>query len=446
MKTRTSVLALSGAGAIAFSSLSVGAFQDRPPASATAPLVIRVGVDLIQIDAKVTDKLGRPVTDLRAGDFILEVDGERQPLTNVAYFDDGPKAPGAVPEGATPLAPAAPSDTDHKVVFLIDDLNMSFDSMSQTRRALTEFASEWEAQRTRAALVKTSDKARAISFFVTPDQFEKAAAGLRYTTRSNLGNQSRPPIAESMATGRSAARLGGGQGAKRGAAPDVETATAVNPSKVSENLQQRLFSLVSTINALRSLPGRKAVVLVSEGFPTAPQGADPLGFKTPLISLFFGNSENRAAVALTTEVANRASVVLYTVDPRGLVSFFPDASDDDFKVSASLMRARALALFDSQGSLQDMADATGGLAIANRNDLPGGFGDVLRDQRAYYLIGFEPKAETFTKDAEGPKFHKIRLKVNRADVRVRTRDGFYGVTDEEVNDRAPMGPGKPSRQ
>ena len=232
---------------------------------------------------------------------------------------------------------------------------------------------------------------------------------------------------------------------RRGAAPDVETATAVNPSKVSENLQQRLFSLVSTINALRSLPGRKAVVLVSEGFPTAPQGADPLGFKTPLISLFFGNSENRGAVALTTEVANRASVVLYTVDPQGLVVDFPTASEEDFAVSARLMRARALARFDAQGSLQDMADATGGLAIANRNDLPGGFGDVLRDQGAYYLIGFEPKAKTFTKAADTPKFHKIKLSVNRTDVRVRTRDGFYGVTDEELNERAPVSPSKSSR-
>ncbi len=444
MRTRVGVL-LSSALAIALSPLPVVALQESPPASPATPLVIRVGVDLIQIDAKVTDKLGRPVTDLRAQDFILEVDGERQPLTNVAYFD-GAEAAAAAAGKETSLAPAAGSDTDHKVVFLIDDLNLSFDSMYHTRRALTKFASEWDAQRTQAALLKTSDKPKAISFFLTPDQFEKAAASLRYTTRSNQGIQSRPPIVESMATGRSAARLGGGQGAKRGAAPDVETATEVNQSKVSANLKQRMFSLVSTMNILRSVPGRKAVVLVSEGFPTAPQGADPLGFKTPLISLFFGNSENRAAVALTTEVANRASVVLYTVDPQGLVVDFPNASEEDFAVSARLMRARALARFDSQGSLQDMADATGGLAIANRNDLPGGFGDVLRDQRAYYLIGFEPKANTFTKDAARPKFHKIRLSVNRTDVRVRTRDGFYGVTDEELNDRAPMGPGKSSRQ
>lgn len=152
--------------------------------------------------------------------------------------------------------PESTGPQDHKVVFLIDDLSLSFDSMYHTRRALTKFASEWGASRTRAALVKTSDKPKPISFFVTPDQFEKAAAGLRYSTRSNQGIQSRPPLVESLATGRSTARLGGGQGAKRGAAPDVETATAVNQSKVSANLQQRMFSLVSTIPVASGAEGR----------------------------------------------------------------------------------------------------------------------------------------------------------------------------------------------
>jgi len=396
-----------------------------------------VGVDLIQIDAKVTDRLGRPVADLRVGDFILEVDGERTPLTNVAYFG-GTSAADTTSVGETPLARATGSDTDPNIVFLIDDLNMSLDSMHHTRLALAKFASEWGVSPARVALLKTSDKAPALSFFATPKLFEAAAAGLRYNVGSNQGVSSRPPAADNLSSGRNAARLGGGMDPRRGAAPDVEAAATVSQPKVSANLQQRMFSLVSTINALRSLPGRKAVVLVSEGFPTAAQGGDPLGFKTPLLSLFFGSSENRAAVALTTEVANRASVVLYTVDPRGLVVNFPDASDEDFAVALRLMRARAQALLDSQGSLQDLADATGGLAIANRNDLQGGFGDVLRDQGAYYLLGFEPSAKTFTKHAGKPRFHKIKLSVDRSDVRVRTRDGFYGVTDAEVNDRAPV--------
>ena len=47
---------------------------------------------------------------------------------------------------------------------------------------------------------------------------------------------------------------------------------------------------------------------------------------------------------------------------------------------------------------------------------------------------------TFAKKAGRPKFHRIKLKVNRPNLRVRTREAFYGVTDQEVNDRAPVGP------
>ena len=106
--------------------------------------------------------------------------------------------------------------------------------------------------------------------------------------------------------------------------------------------------------------------------------------------------------------------------------------------STDASRARWNSRTGSQASLQYLADDTGGLANATRNDLRGGFGDVLRDQSAYYLIGFEPPERTFVKNSGRPKFHKIKLSVNRKDVRVRTRAGFYGVTDEEVKRRAPL--------
>jgi len=55
---------------------------------------------------------------------------------------------------------------------------------------------------------------------------------------------------------------------------------------------------------------------------------------------------------------------------------------------------------------------------------------VLNDQESYYLIGFIPEEATFKREkARG--FHDLKVKVNRPGVRVRTRSGFFGVTDEE---------------
>lgn len=430
MKARAGVLVLLGAGAIASSSFNVAAVQDPSAAPKRAPLVIQVGVDLIQIDASVTDNVGRPVSDLRAEDFLLEVDGKKQPLTNAAYFGAPASAETAVAEPGTPI----PAGVGNTVIFIIDDLNMSFGSMYYARRGLTQFASEWGDSGTRAAIRTTSEEARSFTIFTSAERFEEAALKLRYNLHSNQGVR---PVT-TLITDR---RITGGM------SPDVQAAflSNANPSQVSSNLQQRLFSLVSTINTMRSLPGRKALVLVSEGFATISSGTGPLGFESPLTALFAGDSDVREAMRLITEVANRASVVLYTVDPRGLFVDFPSAEDSGApSLDSQYMNSGWFDRVHTQGSLQELAAATGGLAIVNRNDLRGGFSDVVRDQGAYYLIGFEPAAKTFVKSSGRAKFHKIKLTVNRPGLRVRTRAGFYGVTDQEVNERAPMAATSPT--
>ena len=430
MKTRAGVLALSGAAVVAFCTFSVGANQNTP--KTPQPLVIQVGVDLIQIDATVTDKRGRPVTDLRAEDFTLEVDGKKRPLTNAIHFGY-PAVAAAVSDAGNEMNPAAPAEGSepspgNTVVFVIDDLNMSFGSMYQARRGLTKFASEWEESRTRAAVRTTSDETMTFTLFNNAPEFENAAAQLRYNIGSNKGIRS----VDSMLSDR------GSSG--RMAAMMAEN-LAANPAVLHANMRQRFYSLITTINSLRSVPGRKAVVLVSEGFTSIPSGTSPLGSEGALSSLFLGTTGIHESVRLITEVANRASVVLYAVDPRGLILDGPSASEDPTPNQLTrTVNERIADRIVSQASLQQLADATGGLAIANRNDLKGGFGDVLRDQSAYYLLGFEPVDETFARKRGRPRFHKIKLKVNRPNLRVRTREGFYGVTDQEVNDRAPVGP------
>ena len=91
-----------------------------------------------------------------------------------------------------------------------------------------------------------------------------------------------------------------------------------------------------------------------------------------------------------------------------------------------------------QWTLTRLSEDTGGLSVYNHNDLKGGLNQIVNDQRAYYLIGFEPPKAAFEKSSGRPKFHEIKLKVNRPGVRVRTRAGFYGVTDDDVIQKAPL--------
>lgn len=430
MKARMGGLFMTGVAVLALTSpLTVSAQQGPAPgAPVSPPLVIKVGVDLIQIDAAVTDKQGRPVTDLRAEDFTLEIDGRKRPISNVGHFGQAEAAAdgsGATDGQANPYAESI-------VVFVIDDLNMSYKSMYDTKRALASFAEEMGPARPLMALRRTSDEDQKFSLHRSADRFASAVDDLKYHIRSSKGIFPEAPISAPAFMGRPADRTA------RNQAPVSDPTLGTTPAQEAQNLQQRAFSLVSTINSMRGFPGRKAVVLVSEGFWVDNQTRERFGGGLP-VSTVFDDTDVSGAVRLVTEVANRASVVLYPVDPRGLMDGGPSAAERVTAMQATdASRARWNSRTGSQASLQYLADDTGGLANATRNDLRGGFGDVLRDQSAYYLIGFEPPEKTFVKSSGRPKFHKIKLSVNRPGLKVRTRAGFYGVTDQEMIQRAPL--------
>src|SRR5687767_5123599 len=68
------------------------------------PSVLRIGVDLVRIDATVTDERGRHVTDLTADDFEVLQDNRVQKLSTFAFIsgEPGPAASGdAAPAAAT---------------------------------------------------------------------------------------------------------------------------------------------------------------------------------------------------------------------------------------------------------------------------------------------------------------------------------------------------------
>jgi VWFA-related protein len=368
MKPGTSVTV---AATLAFGS----ALALADPPSRPAP-VIQVGVDVIQIDATVTDKQGRPVTDLRPEEFRLKVDGKPLPVENAAFFGRPAAAFGVGPDAAADAAAA--SGPERSLVFLIDDLSMSLSSVYWARRALQEFASERDDDETMIGLRFTSDEGDKVLLSRNPARLDAAIEGFRYNPR-------------------------------RG-----------NPFLGDANFQQRIYSLLTTINALRSAPGRKAVVLVSEGLSieSRTDSRDQFMIDTPFDALF-ADSNTDAAQRMIVEVANRASVVIHTMDPNVFIS------------------AGRMWL---QGSLAQLASDTGGLSVLNGNRLKRGLRNVMEDQRSYYLIGFEPPKSAFSKSRGRPRFHGIELTVDRPGVRVRTRAGFYGVTDDDVRKRAPLSP------
>jgi hypothetical protein len=170
------------------------------------------------------------------------------------------------------------------------------------------------------------------------------------------------------------------------------------------------------VNALRDLPGRKAVILFSDGIP-----------------ILHGQQMHRL-----TDLANRAAVVIYTVDVRGLQPSSFAAGDNPALQESTGGQALAAAaadrrreFFESAQGLEYLAQQTGGFFIHDSNDLAGGVHRVLDDLSGYYLIGYRPDESSFAPEKGYRQFHKIQVKVRVRGLQVCSRTGYLGIPDEE---------------
>ena len=138
--------------------------------------VVRITTNLVQVDAVVT-KDGKYVTDLNADDFELFEDGKPQPITNFSYVSNVSAAAPATPRVTTaakdktgppiPPAVARPNDARRTVALVIDDLGMSFQSVSDARRQARKFINEQLAPNDLVAIMHTSGEVGALQQFTT---------------------------------------------------------------------------------------------------------------------------------------------------------------------------------------------------------------------------------------------------------------------------------------
>jgi VWFA-related protein len=353
--------------------------------------VFRLSVSLVQLDAVVTDKHGRHVTTLGPDDFEVRQDGRRQPIVAVSYVQADEHWVDTSGLPPLPVEALKPEDARRVVVVVVDDLRMSFSSIYHARRGLTRFF-EREFQSGDMGMIVTTSGAGTSRLTYSPLVLKADASRLRFSLQS-LDR------------------------------PDVLNAFNGFLSPTMDEYYNRTFAessigrIVDAIDAVRKLPGRKSVVLVSEGFEVYGLGSDNVYIREMLQRL--------------VDRSNRAGVVLYALDPRGLVHTGPTAADgtDSAREALALAVMRSDALRNTQDGLRYVAGETGGFAVVNSNDLTGGFKRIMADQSGYYLIGYQPEAGTLHAKSD-VEFRKVKIKVKVKGLKLRTRSGFYGSATE----------------
>ncbi len=410
---------------------SITASQTPTPTPAAADSdVVKITTNLVQIDVTVTDQKGKPVRDLKPEEIEIYENGKRQEISNFSFVSsvrEGAEKPGKKERGskdAVPVPPTAvrPEQIRRAIALVVDDLSLSFESIYQVRRALKKYVDEQMQDGDLVAIIRTSAGIGALQQF-TSNKAQLYAA-IEKVKWFPMGSGTISAFAPIEPTPNEIRAATGDE-----TVTDEDIQSEKNSLQSFEDFRNAGF-VFGTLGALRfivtgmaELPGRKSVILFSDGFRLFPRDQDGSIGDTRLFDY------TRQLV----DYANRASVVFYTIDARGLVVTSLTAADQVISPSpeaiSQAISSRSATLFDTQEGLQYLAKETGGIAAINNNDLSGGVGRAIDDQ-SYYLVGYVPDDDSFS--AENLKFNKLEVRVKRPGVNVRYRRGFINVADRSI--------------
>jgi VWFA-related protein len=374
--------------------------------------VVRITTNLVQVDVIVT-KDGKVVPNLTAEDFEIFEDGKKQPITSFAYISNVPtttvEAPPAKKDKPAALPPAprlSRDDPRRTVALVVDDLGISAESMGNVRKQLRKFIAEELQPNDLVAIMRTSGELGALQQFTNDRRvLERAVERLRWNMCSRAGVSVIPRYD-----------------------PDMSQFEDSEFNCGAGSYYKTLKSLRFILDAMGQLPGRKSMILLSDSLPVENQ---EVKFENPELNSFTNTTRFTWILQRIAEKAIRASVVIYSVDTQGLQytgltpADQPRLSRGTMNAASDIMTRRSDLLWRRREGGDLIARQTGGFQVRNSNnfDLP----RILQDQNGYYLLGYKPTEETFNR-----RFHTIKAKVKRSGMTLRTRFGFFGVSEEEL--------------
>jgi VWFA-related protein len=424
---------------VAVLAITSGAAQDpttnpRKSAPDEQPL-LRVNVDLVQMDVVVTDSKGKHIEDLKPEEFEIQESGKPQRITNFSFISDartGMVVTGReTAKGPTVPARVAPGQAGRTIAVVVDDLGIMERSFMALHAALEKFIDQQMGPDDLVALITTSGRLGALQRLTSDKRLLRAAVA-KFRSLPNH----RPGVEDDDFTcvwfnhkasvGLSAPGvqdedvfLGGGAcpGCPRELDPSVELE---NDHRSAYYGLLSISAMRRVVDGLRELPGRRSILLFTEGLPLVrAQGAGET------------NSQVTAAYEAFLNHANRSGIVVNTIDPRGLIATF-DTTERSHSAEDACADARFTELALTQIQLGEIARRTGGISISNDNDLAASMDKVATDQLGYYLIGYKPpEAAKAGRGSAG--FRKIAVRVTRPGLKVRFHSSLYEEAPEQAS-------------
>ena len=398
------------------------------PASSAQVTTIRTSSDLVVVDVVASDSQQNPVHKLSSADFTVLEDGKPQ---TVKVFEEHQTQPLAPLPPAPKLAPGiftnfsiAP-DNGALNILLLDKLNTPMDAQSVVRDQVLKFLKEVHPG-TRIAIFSLTTELRLLQGFTSNPEV------LRALVEGKKGSQGASPLMNNATEGDQPGAddptldmMTDMLGNDPDAAMMIASFQQFEAEQQSLQLQLRARYTLDALNLLArymsALPGRKNLIWFSGSFPVSIL-PDP-DLQDPFAVVASSEDEFRE----TVDLLSRSQVAVYPIDARGLMttpmlsatqtgstmnrtpSGFANANSKWFQQTN-----------DEHGTMQQMAEATGGKAFVNTNGLKEAVEKAIESGSNYYTIAYSP-----TNRKWNGGYRKIQVKLDRPGVALAYRRGYF---------------------
>jgi len=374
---------------------------------------IEVTSELVLVNVVAHDKKGNLVRDLKKGDFTLFEDGKKQEISTFDFESvdelqtagaaeatvSGVAGAGALLRSGKQAAPSLDARDRRLILLFFDFSAMDPEQIDRSVDAAKKFVGTKMQPADLMALVSLATNMR-VDLDFTDDKSKLLAALTAYSSGQGQGFEN------------------GSTGSAEGAAETSGAFSADDTDFNTFSADRKLLALQSLMQALGKLPQKKSLIYISNGITQS--GAD-----------------NQSALRAATAAAVKANVSIYSLDIRGLQAFPPGGEAQSASLHGQSAYSGAAVLNDlnnnaaSQDTLATLSSDTGGKAFFDSNDFGAVFSQVQKDSSAYYVLGF-----TSNNPLKDGKFRRLKVQVNRVDLKLDFRSGYYAGRDFEHLNRA----------
>ncbi len=443
---------------------TVPASAQQPPAPAANPQAptVQTTVDEVLVDIIVRDKKGKPITDLKPGDFTVLDDGSKQELTSFRLVQ-GAEAIATQTGAKIPLDPlrqirlvtlafeppvSGHSEIDSGTRSVTGSVDA--DQLKMARSAAADLVKGDQGTNVFYSVVAINKRLMVLQPFTNDRSavlgaIERATAGLaagklvqesegiKSELARNLGIAPGPNTVAAASEAANPAATAGPPADRTKAFLMKVMLDMLRMDAAMAGVDARLSiaALQSLAQGQVSMPGRKSILYFSSGMSVPPELNVPFQNLVGLANrgnvTFYSidtrgvmtGSQNRSAAE---QLAGAASA---SRDTTGLGNQVGAPSNPSFVTKEQVMssdNAETSARANTQLFMRDLAESTGGFLIGDSNDLRAPLRQINEEISSYYELSYKPQIANY----DG-SFRRIKVDTSRKNLVVHARNGYFAL-------------------